>query len=318
MSGRSRLYRYYVEHSLDDLHLAGVGIAAVLYLIYRFSRNDVYANAGTCLLCITILSFLVHRNQRRLDQYITINDKVSFLPERQIRTMNNLFLGAYGLITGAVMVIIIRSPYRTVGNFLIALFKAVLGTILRIFFRNSSAKGIRETFLKDVNLKDVDLTNADNSGYSMLEKIMGIIATTAIIIFAVVVLISLVNFIYRKLTGISGSADTDVHEFIRPEMKSERIDASSAAGSEVSDNSINMRIRKVYKKRIRRAARSSDDNRKVVSRNMYAMSCSTPSEIEEHVHIDMNTESNQALHRIYEQARYSENGCNENDLRSVR
>lgn len=300
MSGK--LYRYYVTHDLGNFHIALIFISIALLLTSKFTRNTDFAAAGWWVFIFCIISFLVHLNQSRLYRYMTVNREVSYLPARQIRIMNGLFLGFFVIAALSLMILLPRIPYSdiaaAIGNFI----RRVIGAILGLFFRDEGhGSGVIAT--PDINY-ETGLPDARQDTWldmliAVIEKVMEIAAVIVMLVIAFMVL----SWLYRKITGGRDSTGTDEHEFIRAEARRERVsrkkETSGAPG--LFSRSPADRIRRKYMQAVTRGISQTGSGRR---RAVSSLNKMTPAEIEAAAGIS-GSEKTDYLHRYYEFARYS-------------
>ena len=119
---------------------------------------------------------------------------------------------------------------------------------------------------------------------------------------------ALLVMIYRacKKAGEFFAAESeDEIRFLEKSFSDRNLSLKKKKSASASDLSINLRIRKYYKKTLRKALKSSPKGTE------------TPSELETAAGLSAD-ESRRILHAGYEKARYSECGCTEEEWRRLR
>ena len=321
----SRFYAFYVNHKLDNFHWVLVFASGILYLVSRFTRDEIFSCIGLWLFYAMILSFLIHLNQRHLYQFIKTNDNVSFLPVKQIRTINNLLIAVFAAASAILLFILSRLQYDTIASYIIGFFQTVIGAILSIFFHDTAYSGSGGTAGASAWYGTGEIKNSEESFLDILwaglQKYMEVIIIAIIIIAAIVLFI----FIIRKIMQISFNTQTDQHEFVDVEMKREKLSERTVPKKEKLSRfspDINTRIRRIYIKQISSSLKKNkgfDIKKKsnIVSRSSSnVLSNMTPAEIEAYAVLEATTAS-RTLHEVYEKARYSSGGASEEDFKNL-
>lgn len=304
-----RIKQYYLERPLIDLHVLMVVISFALWFTSKFNRNEAFSRAGYILLFITVLSFIIHENLRGLHNYMHIQDDVSYLPAARIRRMNGLFLGFYTAVSALIMFLLPSSFLRNIGTKILDLLKAVISRILgAIFGRQSSGSGglIAE---HDINYSQAGEATGTPEWLKALLDIVQQLAKFAAIIVLLYVLYCIIIAVYRRLSAPVEKSEPDVHEYVEVETRRERLSrAPRRRASDISDDPEIAKIRRQYKETILKSMKDHAISAKWFRKQRRYLNDTlgklTPEEIESKVQLDMN-ETNIALHKSYESARYS-------------
>lgn len=242
---------------------------------------------------------------------MTINRRVSHLPARQIKLINNIFLAFYVGMTLVLMYLSVLLPYDGVWKFLKAVGR-FLKQILSMLFQNISAPSTPDTVesAPPADAYSFDLSSlAEYRGPSTLALLLDYLARIVVIVFLIAGLVYLLWGIYKKLSERNyADKEIEVREFILPEMTHEKAARKNADKAKrlFTDMSPNGRIRKLYIRSVK----------KRLKKDQMPSAAFTPLEIERFTEME-ESEKTKLLHQYYEKARYSEEGCNQEELRRI-
>ena len=312
-----RIKSYYLGHTLIDLHVFFVAASFVLWLVSKFTRNNIYSKAGYILLFVTVLSFIIHRNLRGLSLYMKSASGVTYLPAKRIRGMNRLFVLFYLLLSATVMIILPGSFLKSILVKLKELFKAVISRILRLIFGGSSGNDSGITATHDVNYNPADgvagVPDWLRNLLSVFQDIMKIVAI-AFILYLIYVAVSA---LYRYLTQREPRSEVDDYTYIETDgirtvlRRNDRRDKSTETASGAS-----LKVRKLYKSVVQHSIRKQSGNSRLYRKRKKVLpsllSVLTPSEIETFADIPSGEQYDE-LHYLYEKARYSKNGVTDSE-----
>ena len=292
-----KLYQAYCRHSLWELHFAVLVVAGCLYFATIITHDAAFARYGYRLFVLDIFSWLIHRNQQGIYQYLTMNRDVSFVPKQRIRLLNTLLLAAFLLATGGFMYLLLHLPWQNVWHTIKEYLGAALRLILSHIFPENSGFSPQDVLEEEVSLPQAGAfaAAAPSGGPSFLGQLLEHLAVLITVVFLLWLIFFLFRSLLRKLTSVRRKEGVDVREFVSPKMAKERTEKKQASGHiPFFDRSPEGRIRKLYIRSVRRHMSS----RQTPARSM------TPSQIEDLAGLT-GFPGQKELHEAYEKARYS-------------
>lgn len=300
---------------MPNLHIAGILIAGVLWLVSKYSRIQAFSDAGFILFCITILSFVITYNQQRLRSYLQMHADVSYLPAKRIRTTNNILLAAFSIILLACMIILPRIHYQDIATTIGTLFRRLIGAFLGLFFPDSYDPSVG-----DVDLLKIDYgtgtPTAAQSGLldQILAALQAVFGVLAIVFFVILVFLG-ARWLMRRLLSHEHTVQADNHEYIDVRETRQDIDIErqpSKRRNKIWGRSPNQRIRHLWQREIARRTLRVTQGKATLSKAQ-ALAHSTPREAERIAELEPNG-YHELLHEGYEKARYSQDGCTAQDV----
>lgn len=251
---RSRFYRKLVTSSLGPLYLF-IGLISLFLCFYGDYRLWPWMTfSGLALAFVSVLFFMFHKNRRNLHEYINGNENISHLPEKQIRTANKLYMRVFLAITSLAMFLFSLIPAdgfaSKVWNLILDWFKKMYRSL---FYGRST--GGKEEFTGLLN-EGIIPDNALMKESEHLEHVDGLSVGDIIIIAIGCICIALliVYGIYdlrKKIKERQKPEFLEEREFIEPKTEREEISRENLSSVKITDFSLNARVRRHYKKRIR-------------------------------------------------------------------
>ncbi len=308
----------------------------VTYIIHRISDNQPWVHAPAiyyellflavyflglylkspwlCSLMIYLsmgylLIILLHTNLKNMGDFFRVNKDVSNLPSAQIRLVNRVILLILSVITIAAMILVplsgLGDGIKALGSMLFGLLK----TILRFIFSANDGAEEQPEISTPIKSPFTDQTPAADP--SWLTAMWNFLADVFFLLAYVAIPLAIIFFIYkfirrfyrsgaaedsRFLTNVSN--ETDTISSIAPEQRVSHRDDKLGR----DPNGI---VRRKYKKVILKHASQTPPS------NL------TPEELETFSGLS-KTDEVQMLHRLYEQARYSQNGVTKPEAHSAK
>lgn len=291
-----------------DVHVACAVLAVGLYVIGKLSgHHELYIVADVIVL-ITIFHFFINSYFYRQRKFLIDNERAYSLPKKKISKAGGLFLGGFLILLGVAMAVVkeiydgtLLAKLQAMVAYLFAkMSEAIIGT---------GGLGRDDLQFQDysnlIGAMDGVTQNGDSPLQDVINTIQTILVIVGIVAILVLCIVLIVNYIRRTFgaikTGGSAKAGADVSD------REERIQGSGSLRERLLDFSPNAKVRRLYRRSINRERK----------RGQVLPNWMTPSEIE-NVVFERSDDSNQVLHEIYERARYSEDGCTDDDVRRAK
>ena len=301
----NRLFRFWVNSSMRDLHVV-LGVAAVAsWVIGNISHNPKMHVLADVLTLFAIAHFFIHGYFYRQQKFLSDNQRMYSLPKKKIRKTGGLFLGSFMIFVG-VGIAVVREIYTgTLMTKAQALWMYILGMLFGALVKTGGI-GSDELTLKEaeeiLGIGGVTQTNDESFWESIINSIQTILIIVGVIFMASLLISMLVNYIRHQLNAKRGNQKDKIAKDVSDREESLR--GRNIRRESIFDFSPTAKTRRLYKKTIQRLKRRGQ----IVPENL------TPSEIEKMVAMPIETPY-QELHVIYEKARYSENGCSEEEAK---
>ena len=293
---------------LDSPHMAVVALFAVFFIIAAAVENRFVSTLNYYLAFAYLIMILIYTNFLNLEGYLTVNKDVQNIPVKKIGRTNNLMLLGY---LGLTVTIMILMPIFGLDR---AVAKLGQGILALIRFLASLRKGGEEVV--DATLPEeggggdmggqMPNFGETNETPLWLEALYHALTVVLIVVVAILVIAIIAVAVYRLVKAFYKPIreNSDEQEFINPEDDNREF-AEPQGGffrriREIVDPTPTASVRRIYRKRIKKQKKDFSE----------AM---TPQEIESAVGLPEGT-PRQILHEVYEKARYSANGCTEQDL----
>ncbi len=280
----------------------------ILYIIGTLTHNDLVTTVNYYLVFAYTILIILYKNMASLDGYLAYNSSVENIPVRQIRKNNSMIMAVFMVMVVLMMIFL---PMTGMSNLIILAGKglrAALIFILGLFSKEKAetvAEEITEQMGQDMpeNFSGlVDDTPAWVTAlYNSLSIAMGV--AVGILLFA-----ALVAAVYRLIKKFyrPNFDNNDEAVFLDPIQTPDDMDRAGRFHRPLwlsfDPNSV---IRKHYRKMILK-------RKKHIDRNTY-----TPEELEEYAEVP-ESEQRTKLHRLYEKARYSSEGCTREDVQTLK
>lgn len=251
---KSRLRTKWLNSSLGFFYFL-MGLVSVFLFFYGEYRNWRWMSFCSSLLSfVTVLYFMFHKNRRNLHEYIYGNKSISHLPEKQIRTANRLYMKVFLAITSFVMLLFSLIP---ADGFIMKVCKLILDWFREMY------KGLFYGFGATANKDSVERINDEiipNSApiieSEKLEKGNGL-SVGAIIIIVIGCICTVLLIVYgiydlrKKIKERHKPEFLEEREFIEPKTERLQTTGESIPSVKITDFSLNARVRRHYKKRIK-------------------------------------------------------------------
>ncbi|MDE7310037.1 MAG: hypothetical protein K2N87_00145 [Eubacterium sp.] len=269
-----------------------------------------------------LILFVTYRSLTSTSAFLKSNENIKNLPAAQLRGLNRLMFGVFLLFFIAGMLLVPYLPVSMVfdgaADFVRLVLRGLIWLLLWIFSRFTPETETLERGMEQ------SAPTFEPGGTSVLMQILEKILMTAFSVLAAAGLLYLAGrLIYRMYQRFydQHKEDSDESEFLwkTPVLK-ERIVRQRRKKRDVADRSVNQRIRRMYKKNIRRRF----GTKAVIAQSW------TPTEWEYMLHQKQADARNQADARIhtnaqaqvriflYEKARYSQHECDKQELEAAR
>lgn len=303
-----RVRSYYLSHQLYDLHILLAFAAFVLWLISKFTRVQGYSTAGYVLLCVTVISFIIHRNLRSLHLYMKGSEGISYLPAGRIRRMNGIFLAFYVLLTAAFMIILPKSFMSGIFHRIAGGIHDLISMILQRIFGANTGSGGGVIAPHDINYSPAAGQGSDDGFLRAVIEVVQTLMMAVAALFALYLLYLIITALCRRLMSKGDGFQIDEYQFIETDGIREAISRRiSGPGSNAREGSEISRIRRQYRRNIRRHMNRSHARRIWIPgrrRDLSdVLSAMTPHEIESFAGVPSD-EENRRLHEQYEKVRY--------------
>lgn len=290
---------------LTSPHAAMFAVFAAIYVITVLLDNAFAGKIIYYALFAYVMDYMVYLNLTSLERYLIFNDSVANIPHRQIAGTNRGLLIVYLALTAAAMLLLPLSG-------LDRLIKKIGRLILDLIRRLLSGAGIEEP-IEEMPAESFDLAGMfgaieTKETPEWLRVFLDILQYTLIAIVTLALLFLIGYAIYRFIKRFyRPSSDTDdVTEFISPLKDKKESLLSEAGRSKPLWRSFDpaSAVRKLYRRTIIKKAKSIPTD------------AFTPEELENYARIEKSAERN-ALHALYEKARYSEKSISKEEVRSL-
>lgn len=303
----NKLYAIYAKSNLRGLHTIAAIISGIFFISGKLLVKEDYVRTGEIIFFLGVISYTIHLNQHNLYNYINQSEKIRNFPAGEVRLKNNLFLMAFIVIAAGIMLLIPMLPLKALTD----IIKAGLGFVMKglIWITSRLFNSSGDEFSADESPAEKWEPGSAINDTPIWAVIGDILLKLLAFVSIAVLFIWLIFTIYKKLAHRRKKSGIEIREFILPEMIRERVEKKETEGRRKLfwDLSPNGRMRKLYMHRVRKAGNKG----RVIPKSF------TPKEIEEFAGI-RETFGNEELHSGYEKARYSKDGCSDEEVRRIR
>ncbi|MBN2239087.1 MAG: hypothetical protein JW712_04885 [Dehalococcoidales bacterium] len=304
----SFISRYWIAKSMRTFHVILAVAAAVSYTISGFSGEDWLAACGDGIAAFGILHFFIHTNLHRKYNFSIDYHRTYSLPNEKIRRLNAAFLVV--LVIGVcVGMVIARELY--IGTLLAKLKLLFMYLLNKGFGVIFSTEGLgKDDVLIQEDQSLLDMLNgvapqSNNACETTANHIQTIIIIAGLLVLVILVLLFVIGIIRRTLHS---ARETGEEKLWRETMdREEKLSRRTRRKQQRLGNSPADRIRRIYRHSINRKRR----------RGQTVPEWMTPSEIESMVSIPEDPQY-RLLHSLYEKARYSEDGCRDQEAKQAK
>ncbi|MCR5716756.1 MAG: DUF4129 domain-containing protein [Lachnospiraceae bacterium] len=269
--------------------------------LLRFS----YLAEGICAIV-----YLLYRNEDQLEEHLYRLQEDTAVPVEKIRRTNS-FMALLLAIGMAILIALFRLVDYS--EELAVIFRKIVHQILlfllsitRLLFRNND-EAFEEEALGGATLAPM-LPGGMSEPSPFMELLFEIIFrifTLATIILIVTVVLKLLIALYRAYLSGGRKADADRIEYLKPHERREHAPRSASVSKSEGFFSPRTQLRRAYRKWLLKSPKAA-----ALQPSM------TPAELEATAYPSHPDCDNETLHRIYEQARYSDKPLQSSDVRA--
>lgn len=299
------LLRYWKTHSMRDLTVFLAVAAVAALVIANLSGNESLRVISDVLGLVDVLHYFIHGYFYHQHRFLTDYLHTYSLPRKKIARCGAGYFGVFMLLL-VVGIAVVRELYvGTLVAKLQALFTYVLGSVFGFLLGHDGLDNGPLILQNKTSLLDMmnQVAHKEASAWdgiiNAIQSVLIVVGVTVIIVLAVGAAIGAVK---RMITGVRTEGSSD--------RVSQTSDTEQALGrtrikrDNPFDQSPTARIRRTYRKTINRQRR----------RGQAVPDWMTPAEIESMVELPRQEQYRQ-LHTVYEKARYSQEGCTDEDVR---
>lgn len=297
---------------MNGLHILAALAAGGFYITGEFLKIEDCVRTGEIIFFLGIISFIIHFNQHNFYKYINQSERISNFPMGEIRLKNNLFLAAFLVIAVGIMLLLPIFPLREITDMIRDVLYSAVSAISRFLLNHFKAEESHyrpKEESHDVGKNYQGRWESKNSTPDISNwGVVGAFVLKIVVFVCIVALfIYIIFLLYKKITTKRKKNNIEVREFILPQMVRERTKKKEGGGRLFWDRSPNGKMRRLYMQRVKKAGNKGSGIPKTL----------TPSEIEEFAGIS-GTYGIEELHKGYEKARYSREGCSDGEVRSLK
>ncbi len=300
--------RFWIHSSMRNFHVSLAVIAVASYVIGGISHNPSLTVVSDVVTLFGIIHYFIHGYFHRQHIFLTNNMKVYSLPKKKIARTGSFFL-AFFMLMVCIGMTIVRELYQ--GTLIAKLKMLVLFVISKVLTALFGTDGLgREEHIVQNNFDLIgSMNNIAAKSESPWENVINAVQTMLIIIGVILMIVLIIMAIVNYVRRLIGKAGLNVKKTVGKETadREESLWASTAKREKLLDFSPTAKIRRIYRRSINRQRKKGQ----IVPDWM------TPAEIENHVSMPAEEQYRQ-LHEIYEKARYSESGANDDDARRIK
>lgn len=290
-------------------HAAFLGMIVALYLISGGFEAEPMMRVNYYLAFAYAILFVIYSNFRKLNDYLDINKDVENIPYRQISRTNYGTLAIYLILMIALMIILPLIGIDKLAMNLIQALKDLLAKLVNIKPVEEAATSAAPTDqpYDQPNPFDGWTENETPAWLTFLYTALTWVAAGALIAGGIALVIFGISRMMKQF------ANKDLNETDREEFISSTGDVKESTFSfnrilkraqERFDRTPNAQVRRFYKKTLLKQGKEPPKD------------SMTPEEAESFVGLKSD-ENRTRLHELYEKARYSEEGCDKEDLKLI-
>lgn len=295
--------QYWTKSSMRNFNVI-LGVAAVVsQIIGQISNNPKMFILGDIVAIFCIFHYFIHGYFHRQQKFVTDNQKNYSLPQKKINKIGSSFLCGFMMFICMGMTISKEIYNGSLFNKIKTMFIYLISSLLKMIF-NTDGLGKDDLIVQNNNNLLGVMNQFSPKNQSPWENLMNYIQTILIIIgviflFVLCIMIIINNIkklFYKNKFSISKNNGKNITD------KEQKIAEEIPKKEKILDFSPTAKIRRIYKHSINKKCKRGHKPAK----------CFTPSEIEEYVSLPKE-EAYKELHYMYEKARYSKFGCDEED-----
>lgn len=300
-------FQFWVSRSLRDFHVVLSVVAVCSQVIGSASGNQNISSFGEIIALFTILHFFLHGYFYRQQKFLSDNMRVYSLPKKKIARIGSLFLLLF-LTCICIGMAIVREIYsgtllEKVKSLFLYLFQSLLG---QAFQSDGLGKGElisqENTLLGAMNQISA---KPDSAWDNLINQVQTILILLGILLLIVLCIFAVVSFVRR----IAAKAHLQIKQVVRKDTveQEKQLRRTASSKEKLLDFSPVAKIRRAYRRCINQRRR----------KNQSIPQWMSPKEVEQLVSVPEEM-AYQQLHELYEKARYSQFGCSQEDVQTVK
>ena len=300
-------FQFWVSRSLRDFHVVLSVVAICSQIIGAVSGNQNISSFGEIIALFTILHFFLHGYFYRQQKFLSDNMRVYSLPKKKIARTGSLFLLLF-LTCICIGMAIVREIYsgtllEKIKSLFLYLFQRLLG---QAFQSDGLGKGERisqeNTLFGAMNQISA---KPDSAWENLINQIQTILILLGILLLIVLCIFAVVSFVRR----IAAKAHLQIKQVVRKDTidQEKQLRRTASSKEKLLDFSPVAKIRRAYRRCINQRRR----------KNQSIPQWMSPKEVEQLVSVPEEM-AYQQLHALYEKARYSQSGCSQEDVQTVK
>lgn len=300
-------FQFWVTHSLRDFHVVLSVVAVFSQVIGAVSGNPNVSSFGEIVALFTILHFFLHGYFYRQQKFLSDNMRVYSLPKKKIARTGSLFLLLF-LTCICIGMAIVREIYsgtllEKVKSLFLYLFQGLFG---KLFQTDGLGKGkllTQENHL--LGAMNQVSAKTDSAWENLVNQIQTVLILLGMVLLIVLCIFAVVNFVRR----IAAKAHLQIKQVVRKDTidQERQLHTTTSSKEKLLDFSPVAKIRRTYRRCINQRRR----------KNQSIPQWMSPKEVEQLVSVPEET-AYQQLHELYEKARYSQSGCSQEDVQTVK
>lgn len=300
-------FQFWVSRSLRDFHVVLSVVAICSQIIGAVFGNQNISSFGEIIALFTILHFFLHGYFYRQQKFLSDNMRVYSLPKKKIARTGSLFLLLF-LTCICIGMAIVREIYsgtllEKIKSLFLYLFQSLLG---QAFQSDGFGKG--EMISQENTLfgaMNQISAKPDSAWENLINQIQTILILLGILLLIVLCIFAVVSFVRR----IAAKAHLQIKQVVRKDTidQEKQLRRTASSKEKLLDFSPVAKIRRAYRRCINQRRR----------KNQSIPQWMSPKEVEQLVSVPEEM-AYQQLHALYEKARYSQSGCSQEDVQTVK
>ncbi len=300
-------FQFWVSRSLRDFHVVLSVVAICSQIIGAVSGNQNISSFGEIIALFTILHFFLHGYFYRQQKFLSDNMRVYSLPKKKIARTGSLFLLLF-LTCICIGMAIVREIYsgtllEKIKSLFLYLFQSLLGQAFQ-----SDGLGKGEMISQENTLfgaMNQISAKPDSAWENLINQIQTILILLGILLLIVLCIFAVVSFVCR----IAAKAHLQIKQVVRKDTidQEKQLRRTASSKEKLLDFSPVAKIRLAYRRCINQRRR----------KNQSIPQWMSPKEVEQLVSVPEEM-AYQQLHALYEKARYSQSGCSQEDVQTVK
>lgn len=306
--GNNKLFRLWVASSMRDFHMTSGVVAVASFVIGNISHNPNMHIVSDIVTIVAIAHYFIHGYFHRQQKFISNNQNTYSLPKKKIARTGGMFLVGF-MVFVFVGMTIAREIYTgtlvaKVKMFIMYILATVFGVIFEFEGLGDDSLKVKDTMSLLENMNQV-AAKQEAPWENFMNSLQTILMIVGVVFLLVLCVSVVVNYVKRLIhdfkVDVKGDGGRDVSD------RETRLGRRMAKRENIFDFSPTAKTRRLYRKVINRQRRQGQSVPEWMS----------PAEIEAMVALPKE-ENYHELHRIYEKARYSEQGCTDEDAQRAK